>query len=227
MEITLALGSGGVRGFSHIGVLRFLEEQDFKIKAIAGASAGSIAGAIYAAGYSPREIEELVSKVDQRKMFGRKSEDGPSLMGVGGLANILTDLLHDKEFSQLQIPFAAVGVDLKTGQEVVMNQGNVVRAILASSAVPGVFPPRQVDQAMVIDGGVLNPVPVSVARSFYRDLPVVAVVLSEFPPHKTRENPGLPIPIPGPAQLWDHLSRFRIAQALISSSGLLKLALIH
>ena len=89
MDLALALGGGGVRGISHIGVIRCLEEEGFHIRAIAGASAGSIAGALYAAGYTPLEIEDIIARVDQKKIFGRKPSDGPSLMGLAGLTGLL------------------------------------------------------------------------------------------------------------------------------------------
>ena len=202
-----------MRGISHIGVIRCLEEEGFHIRAIAGSSAGSIAGALYAAGYTPLEIEDIIARVDQKKIFGRKPSDGPSLMGLAGLTGLLVDLLDDKEFDDLRLPFAAVCVDLKAGQEVVINQGNVVQAILASAAVPGVFPPKQIGDSLLIDGSVLNPVPVNIARWLVPDLPVAAVILSQFPSAQPHDPFSPPIPLPGPAQFKEYLSHLRLAQA--------------
>jgi NTE family protein len=213
MDLALALGGGGMRGISHIGVLRCLEEEGFHIGAIAGASAGSIAGALYAAGYSPLEMEETIASVDQKKMFGRKPEDGPSLMGLSGLTDLLMDLVGNKEFDELRLPFAAVCVDLIAGQEIVINQGKVVPAILASSAVPGVFPPKQIGNSLLIDGASLNPVPVNVARWLVPDLPVAAVILSQFPSNHPHDPFSPPIPLPGPGPVIEYLSRLRLAQS--------------
>jgi NTE family protein len=213
MDLALALGGGGMRGIAHIGVIRCLEEEGFHIGAIAGASAGSVAGAIYAAGYSPLEMENIIDRVDQKKMFGRKPEDGPSFMGLSGLTDLLTELLGDKQFEDLRLPFAVVCVDLKAGQEVVINQGNVIQAILASSAVPGVFPPKQIGDSFLIDGASLNPVPVNVARWLVPDLPVAAVILSQFPSTEPHDPFSPPIQIPGPGPIKEYLSHLRLAQA--------------
>ncbi len=213
MEIALALGGGGVKGFSHIGVIRCLEEEGFHIGGIAGASAGSIAGALYAAGYSPCELEDIIARFDQKKMFGRKPADGPSLMGLAGLTGLLEDLLGNKQFDDLHLPFAAVCVDLRVGQEVVVNRGKVVQAILASSAIPGIFPPRQIGNSLLVDGAVLNPVPVNVARWLFPDRPVTAVILSRFPSAQPHNPFSPPIPLPGPAPVMEYLSRLRLAQA--------------
>ena len=213
MDLVLALGGGGVRGIAHIGVLRCLDEEGFHVKGIAGASAGSIAGALYTAGIPPFDMEKIIAGIEQRKMFGRKPEDGPSLMGLSGLTDLLREVLDDKSFDQLHLPFAAVSVDLKTGHEVVINQGNVVQAILASAAVPGVFPPKQIGDSLLIDGASLNPVPVNIARWLVPGLPVVAVILSEYPSPHPHDPFTPPIPLPGPASVKEYLSHLRVAQS--------------
>jgi NTE family protein len=103
-------------------------------------------------------------------------------------------------------------VDLKAGQEVTLSEGRVVDAILATGAVPGVFPPKQFGDAQLVDGAVLNPVPVSVARSLAPTLPVVAVIL-EIMTETTSGFISLPLPVPVPAQIVNRLTRTRVAQA--------------
>jgi len=214
IDISLALGGGGVKGVAHIGVIRCLEEQGFRIRAVAGTSAGSLVGALYAAGVTPLEIEEIITRVDQNRMFGRLPSDGPSLMGLAGISKALTEVIGKTSFDELKIPFACTAVDAHTAREVIMRQGRVLEAVLASSAVPGVFPAVHYGEWLLIDGGVLDPVPVNLARWLAPELPVVAVVLSPAPDHWA-EVPAIHIPHPGsiPAPIIEQLARLRIAQA--------------
>jgi NTE family protein len=212
MNISVALGGGGARGYAHIGVLRQLETEGFHIRAVSGASAGGIVAVAYAAGLSPDEMETIFVKLDQSKLFARSSNEGPGLLGLSGAARFFEELFGDRTFSDLQIPCAVVAVDLKECQEVVLNKGRVVDAILATIAVPGVFPPRQYGDSQLVDGAVLDPVPVSVARSMAPGLPVVAVIL-DFDPDATRDLISLPLPVLVPAQLMERITRTRVAQA--------------
>ncbi len=212
MDISLALGGGGSRGYAHIGVLRCLEREGFRIKAIAGTSAGGIVAVAYAAGFTPDEIESAFSKVDQSKLFARSPEEGPGILGLSGAARFFEDLLGGITFADLHIPCAVVAVDLKAGREVVLNQGRVVDAILATIAVPGVFPPKQYGESQLVDGAVLNPVPVTIARSLAPSLPVVAVVLDILTEATSGFN-SLPLPVQVPAALVERLTRTRVAQA--------------
>ena len=212
MDISLALGGGGSRGFAHIGVLRRLEKEGFRISAIAGTSAGGIVAMAYAAGYSPDELEAVFSKVDQSKLFARSPEEGPGILGLSGATRFFEEFFGERTFADLQIPCAVGAVDLKAGREVVLNQGRVVDAVLATVAVPGVFPPKQFGDSQLVDGAVLNPVPVSVARSLAPMLPVVAVVLDGLVESSGGIN-SLPLPVQVPALLVERLTRTRIAKA--------------
>jgi NTE family protein len=178
MNITLALSGGGVKGYAHIGALRVIEREGFQIKALAGTSAGGLIGALYAAGYSPDEMEESLRDIDQGSLFSRMHGDGPALFGFGGVTAILDELLGEHRFDDARIPLAVTATDLTTGMPVVIKEGRLVDAVLATSAVPGVFPPREFGGHLLVDGGVLNPVPVAEARALYPSAPVVAVVLS-------------------------------------------------
>ena len=212
MDISIALGGGGSRGHAHIGVLRRLEQEGFRVRAVAGTSAGGIIAALYAAGYTPDEMESRFAKLDQSKFFGRTSKDGPGLLGLSGAHKVLDELLGERTFSDLQIPCAVAAVDIKTAHEVVLSKGRVVDAVLATIAVPGIFPPKEFDNHQLVDGGVLDPVPVSVARSLAPNLPVVAVVLTPLV-----ETSGalahLPLPVPVPAPIVERITHTRIAQA--------------
>ncbi|MCX7609397.1 MAG: patatin-like phospholipase family protein [Anaerolineales bacterium] len=212
MEITLALGGGGSRGYAHVGVLRVLEREGFRIRAVAGTSAGGIIAALYAAGYSPEEMENRFLKLDAARLYSRDEEDGPGLLGLAGARRVLHELLGERTFSDLRIPCALTAVDVRSGREVLLNDGLVVDAILATIAVPGVFPPKILGGHELVDGGVLDPVPVSVARHLAPALPVVAVALTP------RTEPAidlekLPLPVPLPIPILRRLTQTRIAQA--------------
>jgi NTE family protein len=180
MDIVLALGGGGSKGNAHIGVLRVLEREGFTIRAIAGTSAGGMAAAAYAAGFDADSLEAHMKNVDQGKFYALHIGDKPALFGVDGIARALSQLIEERRFTDLNIPCAVNAVDLKTNREVILNQGRVVDALLATIALPGIFPPKEWGDNLLVDGGILNPVPVSVARAISPEpgLPVVAVSLT-------------------------------------------------
>jgi NTE family protein len=213
MDISIALGGGGARGYSHIGVLRRLEQKGYKVRAVAGTSAGGIIATLYAAGYTPDEMESKLIKLDQTKLFGRSTGEGPSILGLAGATKLLEELLGDLTFENLKIPCAVVAVDIKTAREVVLREGCVVDAILATIAVPAIFPPRQIGEHQLVDGAALDPVPVSVARSLAPSLPTVAVVLT---PLLVGERKLLLLQFPSriPAPIAERLSHLRLTQAL-------------
>ena len=210
MEITLALGGGGTRGNAHIGVLRRLEKEKFSIRAVAGTSFGGIVAALYAAGHSPDEIEEIFVKVDQSKLYDRKPGDGPSLFGLSAVSLWLDEVLGVRTFADLKIPCALTAVDLNSGLEVTLSEGSVKKAVLSTIAMPGIFPTFQMNGWELVDGGVLNPVPVSVARTLAPGLPVVAVSLCTpigGPPAKSWTMP-LPKLFPRPLAARFNQSNF-------------------
>ena len=213
MEISLALGGGGVRGVAHIGVLRALENHGFKVRAIAGTSAGGLVGAVYAAGFSTEKIETTVKELDQNRSFERRTNDQPSLLGLASVAKKLSTLLADCTFDDLDIPFAATAVSLYSGKEIILRKGKVIDAVMATIAVPGVFPSQEIGGRVLVDGGVLDPVPVRLARWMRPDLPVVAVMLHQAPEDWSGEEIPFPLPIPGPAPIVDRLAQLRPVQA--------------
>ena len=212
MEITLALGGGGAKGNSHIGVLRRLEEEGFKIHAVAGTSFGGVVAVMYAAGYVPAEIENIFAKVDQTRLYSRLPEERPSLLGLAGVRKWLDEVLPGRTFADLKIPCAVTAVDLNCGCEVILDHGPVKDALLATIAVPGIFPVYPWHEWELVDGGVLDPVPVSVARSLAPSLPVVAVTLLA-PMGEPARSMGMPVPSGLPKPILDRLAHFRYAQA--------------
>jgi NTE family protein len=212
MDIALALGGGGSRGNSHIGVIRSLEKAGFKIRALAGTSAGGIVAACYAVGYSPDEMEIFFADTDQSKLYARSSNDGPSILGLGGVSKWLEELFGDKKMEDLKIRCAVTAVDIKSASEVVLTKGRVVDAVLATIALPGIFPPYVRGNYVLVDGGVLDPVPVSVARSLAGDLPVIAVVLTPFLDTEGHIK-GIHLPASIPSPIASRIQRTRLAQA--------------
>ncbi|MEP7136697.1 MAG: patatin-like phospholipase family protein [Chloroflexota bacterium] len=212
MNITLALGGGGAKGNSHIGVIRRLEQEGVKIEAVAGTSFGGLVAVFYALGYSPDEIEETFSALDQNQLFGFTPDEGPSLLGLAGVTKWLTELIGDKTFDDLKLPCVVTAVDLNCGCEVILSKGLLVDAILATIAIPGIFPARRMGEWELVDGGALDPVPVAPARALRPNLPVIAVVLAA-PLGVPAQTWNIPIPEYFPRQLLERLSKMRYAQA--------------
>ncbi|MBL7161333.1 MAG: patatin-like phospholipase family protein [Anaerolineales bacterium] len=209
MDINLALGGGGSKGNAHIGVLRVLEREGFRVRAIAGTSAGGMAAAAYAAGYKPDEIENYMRQVDQGKLYSFHFRGEPSLLGIDGLQESLNDLMGERTFDDLQIPCALTAVDLDSGEEVILKEGRVTDALLATVAIPGIYPAKKRDDHLLVDGGVLDPVPVAVVRAISPNprTPVVAVVLSPATKkHTTLTAPQYNL-------IFNRISRMRVAQA--------------
>jgi NTE family protein len=213
MNITLALGGGGAKGNAHIGVLRKLEQEGIHIRAVAGTSFGGMVAALYASGRSPDEIEALFRGVDQSRLYGHVPNEGPSLLGLAGATKWLYEVLGDITFNDLRLPCALTGTDLQSGKEVILTEGSVVEAVLATIALPGIFPPRRIQGRELVDGGVLNPVPVTVARALAPKWPVVAVVLTAPVGESTRT---IEMVLPGGffAPIARRITRFRTGQAL-------------
>lgn len=211
MEITLALGGGGAKGNAHIGVLRRLEKEGCKIRSVAGTSFGGIIAVLYALGNSPAELLNIFESVDQTQLYGRDANEGPALLGLSGARKWLDQVVGEKTFSDLKIPCAVTAVDIKTSREVILSEGNLKDAILATIALPGIFPPLRLNGWELIDGGVLNPVPVSVARMLSPHLPIVAVVLNDPMDQPVRPY-IIPVPSIVPRQIVERITRMNLAQ---------------
>lgn len=211
-DIVLALGSGGMKGNAHLGVLRVLEREGFNVRAVAGTSAGGLWGSLYAFGYTPDEIQSRAFRVNGSIVLSREHDDSAAWLGLRGVRTILEDALGDAYFEDLRMPFAVTGVDLNTAEEIIIRRGKVVDAVLATIAVPGVFPPSEIDRHQLIDGGILDPVPVGVARGLCPGLPVAAVVLSPaLDAWDETRRPRLMNELP---VLLRYMSSFRFSRAL-------------
>jgi NTE family protein len=174
VQIGLALSGGGAKGIAHIGVLKVLEEAQIPTSMLAGTSMGGVVAAIYAAGRSAGEIEQLFRSLRLLDIVQR-DRTGLGLLGQDKMARMLRKALGgDLTFDQLNLPLALVAVDLETGEEIVIREGSVVEGVLATTALPVVFPPLRWQGRLLVDGGVLNPVPFDVVRQMGADR-VVAV----------------------------------------------------
>jgi len=213
MNITLALGGGGAKGNSHIGVIRRLQKEGFIIEAVAGTSFGGIVAVFLALGYTTDVIEDMFASLDQKQLYGHDVNEGPSLLGLAGVTKWLNEVIGKRTFADLKIPCILTSADLKSGKEILFSDGLLVDAILATMAIPGIFPAKRIGNLELVDGGALNPVPVAPARSLRPKLPVVAVVLTT-PIGVPAQTWNVPLPNYVPQVLVERLTKLRYTQAL-------------
>lgn len=183
MKTGLALGSGAARGLTHIGVLKALEEKNIKIDYISGSSIGALIGAAYAMGMPVSEMEKIALKTDWKLMakIFLPTLSLSALLNDKYLSEFLSTYFIDKTFEDLEIPFSAVASDIETGEMVVINSGYLLNAIRASISIPVLFSPVIYNNQKLVDGGLVNPVPVDIVRSQNVDR-VIAVNLRGFSP---------------------------------------------
>ncbi|MDX8523771.1 patatin family protein [Mesorhizobium sp. MSK_1335] len=175
--ISLALGGGCARGWAHIGVLRALDEAGIEVSMIAGTSIGALVGGCYLAGKLD-ELEEFARSLTKRRIFGLLDLNlrGSGLFGGMKLDARLRQDLAGVRFDDLSKPFVAVTSEIRTGHEIWLSNGSLITAMRASYALPGVFEPVNCNGRILVDGALVNPVPVSVCRAYEQPL-VVAVNL--------------------------------------------------
>jgi len=188
--IGLVLGSGGAKGAAHAGVLKVLEEHQIPIDIIVGASMGAMVGGVYAAGISVKRIEEEWLKTDLVRV-AKSFMPTFSLRGWSSgneVRRILQEVVGDKRIEELPLKFAAIAADIETGEEVVIQEGPLVEAIRASSSIPGLFVPVEHKGRFLVDGGLVNPLPVDVARHLGAEI-VIAVDVGHYP-RRIERQPG-------------------------------------
>jgi NTE family protein len=207
LKVGLALGGGGARGLAHIGVLKVLKRENIPIDLIVGTSMGAIIGAAYALKKDISTLEKIVEKYSKIGVFNinlsfseKEKKDKPYffkkmsdflkkvyafnlelrreyLNDGEDLKKIINDLVGDKVFADTKIPFAAVAADLIKGEKVILNQGKLFNALLASASIPGIFPPIILDGKTLVDGGIVDVVPIETARSLGANF-IIAVNVS-------------------------------------------------
>ncbi|PKP55495.1 patatin [Candidatus Atribacteria bacterium HGW-Atribacteria-1] len=195
LKVGLALGGGGARGLAHIGVLKVLEKENIPIDLITGTSMGAIIGAAYALEKRIIDLEKIAEKYSKLSEFNidlsfgeKERKDKPfflkkmsDFLKKGYILNlelrrkylndgteikkIIRELVDDKTFEDTKIPFAAIAADLVKGEKLVINRGKLFDALLASASIPGMFPPVILDKKILVDGGIVDVVPIEAAQS--------------------------------------------------------------
>jgi len=195
LKVGLALGGGGARGLAHIGVLKVLEKENIPIDLITGTSMGAIIGAVYALKKDISAIEKITEKYSKISEFNidlsfseKERKDKPFFLKKmsdflkrgyilnlelrrkyindgEGVKKVIKDLVGDKAFTDTKIPFAAVAADLAKGEKVIIRKGKLFDALLASASIPGMFPPVILDKKILVDGGIVDVVPIEAAKS--------------------------------------------------------------
>jgi len=185
LKIGLALGGGSARGLAHVGVILALEAYNIPIDIIAGTSIGSVIGGLYASGATIEQLEEVALSIKKSKTLFMLDPVFPHSGLISGdrIEKMLNKFaIKDKTFDDLKIPFAAVATDVESGAEVILNQGKVIDAVRASISIPGIFTPVKYQDYYLVDGGVVNPVPVDVVQMMGADI-IIAVSLAKISPY--------------------------------------------
>jgi NTE family protein len=187
LKIGLVLGGGSARGLAHVGVILALEAYNIPIDIIAGTSIGSVIGSLYASGATIKQLEEMALSIKMSKTLFMLDSTFPHSGLISGdrIEKMLNRFaLKDKTFDDLSISFAAVATDVESGAEVILNQGKVIDAVRASIAIPGIFTTVKYGDYYLVDGGVVDPVPVDVAQMMGADI-IIAVSLAKINPYPT------------------------------------------
>jgi NTE family protein len=190
--VALVLGSGSSRGWAHIGAIEALEEAGIPIDFISGCSVGSYVGAIYASG-SLASLKDFVLCMDGQKVFSYFDVVFPRsglLNGTRKVAELFSMHTGVQQFSELTIPVAMVATDLQRGEKVVLKSGSLLEALRATMSIPGLFAPARVKGRLLIDGGLVDPVPVGVARATEADVVIAVDLNSGIASHRMRKADG-------------------------------------
>lgn len=184
--VALVLGSGGARGYAHIGVIEVLEKQGIHPDFIVGTSAGSIVGSIYASGKTAAELHDIALNLKPNDV----RDVNVSLKGFFNgqkVENYINRQVNNTPLQNLKIPMYVVATELKNGEKTVFNYGNTGQAVRASTAIPSMFVPTKIGDTEYVDGGLVSPVPVQVARDLGADI-VIAVDILAQPIHTETSN---------------------------------------
>jgi len=189
-KIGIALSGGAARGLSHIGVLQVLEEIGVEINAVAGCSMGAIVGALYSTGRDLKEIENYIASTDWKNflMFSMISLSRSGLVNDKKVDDILKKFLGDLTFTDCKKQFCCVAADLMTGKKVVLSEGMIREAVRASIAVPGIFPPIPLDNGLLVDGGVIEPLPTEAIKMLDANYIIASSIVFESNKPENKEK---------------------------------------
>jgi NTE family protein len=193
-SIGLALGSGAARGMAHIGVLKVLEQEKIPIAAVSGTSIGALIGALYAAGVPISEMEEIAQSVDWKKIARWVDPRVPVSGLIDGkrITRFFEGLLPVRDFSDLKIPLAMLATDVETGESIVLKQGDLLTALRASIAFPGIFTPVNIGDRFLVDGGLCHPVPAHILKDLGADAVIGVCAIPKV--DKSDQEAFLPAP---------------------------------
>lgn len=186
IRIGIALGGGAAKGFAHIGVIKMLEANGLTPAVVAGTSAGSVVGALYASGMDAFELQEKAVALDETKIRDLQLSSGGLVLGQK-LEDYVNEQVQRKPLEHLAKPFVAVATRLEDGERTVFARGNTGQAVRASSSIPGVFQSVAIGKYHFVDGGITSPVPVDAARQLGADV-VIAVDISNKARGKTPDG---------------------------------------
>jgi NTE family protein len=167
-KIGLALGGGAVLGAAHIGVIRALEEMDVEISYVTGTSIGAFVGALYAFGYTSKDIEEIALKLSWMDISGLALFES-GLLSNAKLGKLLGESLGEKKIEDADIPLGVIATDITSGDKVVLDKGPVAQAVMASTCIPGVFGPVKCDGKLLVDGGIVENIPIDTVKNMGAD----------------------------------------------------------
>ncbi|HEY0178661.1 MAG TPA: patatin-like phospholipase family protein [Dokdonella sp.] len=197
LDVSLVLGSGGARGYAHIGVIEELEARGFAIRSIAGASMGALIGGIYAAGKLRSYVDWVrpLQRLDVLRLLDWTLSGGGIIKG-DRIIGVLRELVGDLDIEDLPIPYTAVAVDLDLQREVWFSRGRLFDAVRASIAIPTIIRPHRYQGRLLVDGGLLNPLPVSPTLRDFTDA-TIAVDVNAAP----ESSSGAALPADGPPDM--------------------------
>ncbi len=183
-KIGLALGGGAVLGAAHIGVIRALEEMEIQISHVTGTSIGAFVGALYAFGNSSKDIEEIALELSWMDISGIAIFES-GLLSNAKLGELLGKSLGEKKIEDADIPLAVIATDITNGDKIVLDNGPVAQAVMASACIPGVFSPVEFDKKLLVDGGIVENIPIDAVKNMGADY-VIGVDLNAI---KTYHKP--------------------------------------
>ena len=169
VKVAVVLGAGAARGFAHVGVLKILESSKIPIHMVVGTSVGSLVGCLYAYGHDGYTLQSLALALERDDLVDLTFPDNGFVKGEK-LENYINRMVRGTPIEAFRIPFHAVATDIQTGEETVFGTGNAGMAVRASCSVPGVFQPARISGKTYVDGGLVNPVAVDVARRYGADV---------------------------------------------------------
>ncbi|MBA4396709.1 MAG: hypothetical protein C0394_04915 [Syntrophus sp. (in: bacteria)] len=175
-KVAVVLGAGAARGFAHVGVLKVLESRNIPIHMVVGTSVGSLVGCLYAYGYDGYKLQALAHAMERDDVVDLTLPANGFIKGEK-LENYVNRMVHGAAIEAFRIPFHAVAADIQTGEETVFGTGNAGMAVRASCSVPGVFQPARISGRTYVDGGLVSPIAVDVARRYGADV-IIAVEIS-------------------------------------------------